>query len=179
MAKPGLVLLDANVIIYLFEIRAWDLLVSKCNVVLARTVLGEVDFYIDASGVQHRIDLQPYEDDKQFSVVDVLPSELDAFRNTFSTEYLEKLDPGETESLVYLLANRTHPGFQFLCSSDKIVFRVLGAKLLSEYGISLEELLKQLGIGRKVAYQFAKEFRDKSTKQGLEEGLQGRATPPK
>lgn len=172
MKKPGLLLLDANVVICLFEIGIWEKVIGRCEVYLARTVMGEAEYYEDAGGKKHSIDLKPYEISGKVAVVDVVTSDLKEFKGRFSPEYLEKLDPGETESLAYLLSGHLDHA---LCSSDPIVFRVLGASAMSERGISLEEVLGHIGMGRKLRGPYTKQFRERWTKQGFEEGLQGRS----
>ena len=52
MKRLSFLLLDANVVIYLFEHRLWERLVETCDVHLARTVIDEAHFYEDDDGVR-------------------------------------------------------------------------------------------------------------------------------
>jgi len=171
MAKKfELLLLDANVVIYLFKLGIWDKVVTQCDIRLARIVVEEAHFYETDEGERVDFDLAPYVAAAQVHVFDVMPSDLVRFRRTFKTLFLEQMDPGETESLAWLLANPSEP---HLCSADAIVFRVLGALGLAERGISLEEVLSQIGLGHALPHQFSRKFRDRWTKKGFEEGLRG------
>ena len=171
MAKKfSLLLLDANVVIHLFKLGIWQRLIELCDVHLAGTVVAEAQFYEDNEGERHYIDLSGDIDSGAISTFDILPSQLQAFRALFDPGYFERLDPGETESLVYLL---NQPKDALLCSADKIVYRVLGNLHLGEAGISLEEVLKQIGLGRALPREFTREYRLEWTLRGSSERIQG------
>ena len=61
----------------------------------------------------------------------------------------------------------------FLCSSDAIVFRILGRLNRGEQGLSLEEALDRTGLSRALPSQFRKEARDRWTKQGEQDMIRG------
>lgn len=169
--KFRLLLLDANVVIELFRLGIWDKLVDVCDIHLARTVADrEAHFFLDDDSQRHDFDLVPYEKSGKINVFDVGPSDLTAFLDKFDPVYFEKLDPGETESLVFLL--NSEPDCR-LCSADLIVFRVLGNLHRGEQGISLEEILHQTGLSRPLHWKFSRACREQWTKKGFEEGLQG------
>lgn len=164
-------LLDANTIIELHRLRLWDEVTAKWCVLLAETVVGEAQFYFDDERVRYEIDLQPYIDEGKVSVFELTPSEVQGFRGKFGPIYLEQIDPGETETLAYLLKGQDSGQ---VCSADKIVYRVLGNAGRSENGISLEEVLKQMGFGRSLDRPFTKAYREEWTKKGFAEHLGGR-----
>jgi hypothetical protein len=58
--RLSFLLLDANVVIYLFKLGIWDKLVAACDLHLARTVVQESHFYEDDHGQRHDFDLTPY-----------------------------------------------------------------------------------------------------------------------
>lgn len=169
MAKKfKLLLLDTNIILELFRHGLWAHLIERCDVHLARSVLDEARFYETDDGLRHDIDLQPDVLNKKISVFDLVPSDLVQFRDRFDPIYFEKLDLGETESLAYLL---TLSGECWLCSADKIVYRVLGNLHEGDRGVSLEELLQQTGLARSLPPHFSKSYREQWTAKGAEEGL--------
>jgi len=179
MAKKfSLLLLDANVVIEAFRLGIWDQLITCCDVHLSRTIVEtEAHFYLDQQGNRHDFDLSGHVRSGAIQMFDVELTELAAFRAEFDPVYLEKLDPGETESLIHLLRSR---GNCLLCSADKIVFRVLGNLRRGEQGISLEEVLTAVGLGRALARPFTRAYREEWTKKGFAEGLGGlghRPTP--
>ena len=172
MKRFRLLLLDANVVIELFRCGAWDQAIDQCDIHLGRTVAQvEAHFYLTDDGQRHDFDLRTYEAAKRITVFDVAACELTAFRQQFDPVYFEKLDPGETESLAYLLNLPRHEGM--LCSADKIVFRVLGSLRRGEQGISLEEVLRRVGLGRSLPRHFSQAYREYWTRKGFEEGVTG------
>jgi len=171
MKKLRFLLLDANVVIHLFEIGLWDKVVERCEVLLSRIVAEqEAQFYETEDGEKIYFDLQLHVDIGQITVIDVQASDFRSFLELFDPTYLERLDPGEAESLAYL-ASSENPCL--LCSSDAIVFRVLAQLRRAEQGISLEEVLQSIGLGRELPKQFAKAFRRVWTKRGQEEMIRG------
>jgi hypothetical protein len=160
-------LLDANVVIELHRLGLWNAVLERCEVILARTVIDESQFY---AGEEEDVAIDWGPDLPKIVVVDLEASEIKRFRDRFSPLFLEKLDAGETESLAFLTST-DEPGF--ICSSDAIVFRVLGALRMGEQGISMEEVLQQIGLSRQVLRQFSKSFRDLYTRRGFEDGFRG------
>ncbi|MCX5654855.1 MAG: hypothetical protein NTY65_09440 [Planctomycetota bacterium] len=176
MKKFKLLLLDANVVIELFRLGIWDDVVERCDVHLARTVAeDEAHFFEDDDKQRHDFDLQPYIKANKITVFDVTVSEATVFRDRFDPVYFEKLDPGETESLVHLLGLA---GECRICSADKIVYRIIGGLDRSEQGVSLEEILQKTGLGRSLRAQFTKDFRVKWTRKGFEEHMRGLGLKP-
>jgi hypothetical protein len=108
-------------------------------------------------------------------VFDVPLADIRTFRDRFDPTYLERLDPGETESLAYLLKANAEIR---ICSADKIVYRVLGNLDRSEQGLSLEEVLRTVGLARPLPQQFTKTFRERWTAKGVEESLHGTGSQP-
>jgi hypothetical protein len=175
--KFKLLLLDANVAIEISRQGLWDQMVARCDIHLAQTVLDEAQFYDDEQGDRHYIDLLPYLSAKAIAVFDLTPSQMDGFRAQFDPVYFEKLDPGETESLAYLLDESEECR---ICSADKIIYRVLGCLGRPDQGVSLDEVLGQIGLGRKLEREFTKVYREEWTKKGFQEGLTGLGLrPPK
>ena len=165
----GLLLLDANVVIALFERGLWPRVVERRAIHLAATVLDEARFFEGEAG-RAEIDLQPWIRSGAIRVVEVPVSGIEAFRRRFTPNYIEQLDPGETESLAWLDA-QAQP-FR-VCSADKIVFRVLAVLGRSEQGVSLEEVLDGVGLSRKLPDMYTKRYREIWTRRGFGEGLWG------
>ena len=170
MKKFRFLLLDANVVIELFELGLWQDVLDKCDVLLSRTVAEtEAQFYFDDEG-QQAIDLSDDVAAKRVTIVDVELSALKQFCHRFDSIYFDALDPGEAESLAYLESS-SDPCL--ICSSDGIVFRTLAQLARSEQGLSLEEVLAKTGLGRDLPQQFTKSVRERWTKQGGQERIRG------
>ena len=169
--RLSFLLLDANIIIELWRLNLWNKLVELCDIHVGRTVLREADFFLDSIGNRVAIDLQPDIEGHRIEVFQVELSELHDFRSRYDASYLARLDPGETEALVKLL---DVPSEWRLCSADGIVFKVLANIQRGEQGISLEEVLGQVGLSRRLRRQYTKEFRTGQTKQGAIDSIQNR-----
>lgn len=162
MKKLRFLLLDANVIIKLFELKLWEQVVERCEIFVAETVVNEAQFFYDDVG-QEAIDLSAYIGEKRITTVSMTTSEVAKFRNRFSPDYLEQIDPGEAESLAFLLASSDPCLF---CSGDAIVFRILGRLNCGEQGLSLEEILQNTGLATTLPNQCRRAFREHWTKVG-------------
>jgi hypothetical protein len=167
-----LLLLDANVVIELHRLKIWGGIVDHCEIVLARTVVTE-SRHAEIDGRQVQIDLRPDIESVRITVVDVELARIRAFRGRFTETFLERLDPGELESLAYLVEVDKEC---LMSSADKIVWRTLGALRQGERGISLEEILNRVGLGRALEEHFGQGYRERWTRHGFGEGLQGQAT---
>ena len=170
MKKFSLLLLDANVVIEISRLGLWTQLVLQCEIWLAQTVIDEAEFYVDENGDRQTIDLTEFIKIRAIRVFECLPSETKSLRDGFSPGYLGRLDAGETESLAYLLKQ---PDNCQISSSDQIVFRILGNLNRSDQGVSLEEILSKVGLGRKLAWRFTRDARERWTKEGFTDGLGG------
>lgn len=170
MSKLKLLILDANVVIHLHEFGIWQKLVAACDVHLPRTVVEESNYY-EIKDERHYIDLAQDVSEKRLTVFDVPLAAIKAFQDQFDALYIGGLDPGESEALAYLCNSAD----QLLISSgDAIVYRVLGRLNRSDQGISLEEILKMVGLQRgQLPYSCTKAFRDNYAKQGAADAIQG------
>ena len=164
MKKFKLLILDANIIIELYRLDIWDAFIKNCDVHLAESVIDEAQFYVNNKDEKIDIDLQKYVKEKKINKFSKQASEIEIFKENFDAEYIEKLDPGETESLVFLLSEKEK---YLICSGDGIVYRLLSNVDKKEQGISLEEILHNIGLNKKVRSQFTKKFRQQYASIGL------------
>lgn len=170
MSKLNLLILDANEVIHLHEFGIWEKLLAACRILLPRTVVIESDFY-EVEGERRYIELDDDIEAQRVTVFDVPLAEIKAFQEQFDSLYIGGLDPGESEALAYLCASKES---LLISSGDAIVYRVLGRLNRSEQGISLEEILKKVGLQRgTLPYSCSKAFRDRYTKEGATDALQG------
>jgi len=179
MPKFQRLLLDANVIIYTHELGVWKQLTEKCATNITRSVLEEAIYWSDNGGICHPIDLNPYIRAEKVGCIDVPLSQVDSFTLKFGPYYLDRLDPGEADSLAFLYYSTDDE--YHICSSDGIVFRVLGSLAMPDRGISLEEVLQQIGLSRPFDedhQQYTKAYRISLTKKGKVEGFTGMALKP-
>ena len=60
LKKIRLLLLDTNVVIYLFELGIWDKFVESCDVHMEKTIIEQCKYYEDDNGDKKPIDLSAY-----------------------------------------------------------------------------------------------------------------------
>jgi hypothetical protein len=163
MKRFQFLLLDTGPIIKLFELDLWDQFIDKCHVTVSRTVANQAQ-YASQELEDVRVDLQPYEDNGLISIFDSEPSTVRTFYEQFSQLYRAIIHSGEKEMLAFL-CNST--GNWIVCSADGAVFRVLGLLGKAQRGISLEEILKEVGLSQTaLEWKYTKVFREKYTRLG-------------
>jgi hypothetical protein len=72
MKRYRCLLLDANVIIALFEMGLWPRFITACDVTITQTVVDEANYFVDEQGVERAIDLQPDIDAARITIVSVV-----------------------------------------------------------------------------------------------------------
>ena len=169
--RSSFLLLDANVIIWLFKHGLWDTIVDLCDLHVGRTVIAEAKFFEKDDGAQVTIDLTKYVSTGKISMFEVTSDEVSKFLTGFDISYVERLDPGETEALARL---QSMPADTRICSSDRIVFRTLALLRKDAQGISLEELFDSLGRSRNIRWPHNKKFRESASEEGKLDLVQNR-----
>jgi hypothetical protein len=170
MKKFPLLLLDAGPIIKLFELNIWEDFLEKCDVTISRTVAEEV-IYIDNDGDKQYIPygLKPWEENGLIKIVDVPLSDFNKF-NKLARKSRYIIDPGELETLAFLHNSSDE---WTLCAADNAAFSFLGFLNRGKQGISLEEILKKIGLPQpKYNKEYSKKFRLSCTKQGEIDAIQ-------
>lgn len=169
MSRLKLLILDACVVIQLYELGRWQQVVDQCDIHLSEIVARREVKFDDANGT--KIDLEPAIHTRAITLFSVDAVKVEAFRSRFEDSYLGVLDDGEAESLAFLFDVKN----DFLISSaDKIVYRVLGNMHRGDQGVSLEEILNKIGLtASRLPPQYRREFRERWTQVGFEERLKG------
>jgi hypothetical protein len=173
MPKLKLLILDAGVVIKLHELGLWNVVVEKCDVYLSKIVAErEVKFHhADDEEWGEDIDLRALIETKKITIFEVTAADVSEFRKSFEDSYFVDLDDGEAESLSFLFKQQQ----DFLISSgDAIAYKVLGNTGRTDYGISLEEILKRIGFTKDLSWQYTQAFREKYSRDGSLDMIQGR-----
>jgi hypothetical protein len=170
MKKFQFLLLDTGSIVKLFQLDIWDEFIAKCDVTITRTVADEAK-YASLEFEDIRIDLESNENQGLISVIDVDIQVVKNFYDKFDLLYKAIIDPGEKETLAFLYNSSED---WFVCAADKAVFRVLGLLGLGNKGVSLEEILEEVGLQRNMRLQYTKNFREKWTQIGQVDSIQER-----
>jgi len=166
MKKSRFLLLDAGPIIKLFELDIWDEFIARCDVTICRTVAEEAK-WASQEFADIRIDL---EHDERIRVIDVQLSVVKSFHSKFDLSYKTIIHDGEKETLA-LLYDSSDPWR--VCSSDAAVYKTLGLLGKGDCGVSLEELLDQIGLRQSLEWKYSEEFRRKHTSRGQADFIQG------
>ena len=173
-----LLLLDANVIIKAHELGIWEQLINRCHITISRSVAeDEANYWEDSQGIRYNIDLAKDIQAGRVNCENVSIAKISEFRELFDLSYLDRMDPGETESLAILYFKADE--HWMIASSDAIVFKILGNIKLGDRGISLEEILTQIGLQQKLPFQHTQRFRRKYTKEGEQDSIRGRGLKSK
>ncbi len=168
MKKYRFLLLDAGPIIKLFSLDIWDEFIKQCDVTVSRIIAEDQARYTE-DGFQH-IDLNSYENYIRF--LDVGPDTVKRFLDKFDSLYKAIIHDGEKETLAFLYESSEN---WLVCSADQVVFKILGLLGKGEQGISLEEILKDIGLLQSsLEWKYTKKFREKYTKMGQMDSIQGK-----
>jgi hypothetical protein len=166
--KYQFLLLDAGPIIKLFELSIWEEFIKRCDVTIARTVAEQPVFY-GPDDAKEYIDfgLKSYEEKGLIRIIEVQTSVIIELIKPLRGHY--DIHAGEDETLAFLLGS-AEPWK--VCAADGAVFSVLGFLGKAGQGISLEEVLSEIGLGRALGWKFSKKFREKYTKLGEIDAIQ-------
>ena len=167
MKRFPFLLIDAGPIIKLFSLGIWDDFVKYCDVSISRIIADDQALYTE-DGKKH-IDLNPYEEQELIKIIDVKPSVVKTFYDEFDLLYQADIHDGEKETLAFLCDSSEN---WLVCAADKAVFKVLGLLSKAEQGISLEEVLNQIGLSRELEWPYTKKFREMYTNMGQIDSIQ-------
>lgn len=172
MKKYRFLLLDTGPILKLFELDIWEKFIKQCEVTITRTVAQECIYY-ETDGIKNYINF-PFEqvaEQGHIKIVDVNPSQVRDFMKKWNSPPRYDIHEGELETLTFFVNSSE----DFLvCASDHVVFRFLGYIGKAERGISLDEILKDIGLNKQLGRMYKKEFRIKNTSRGQIDFLQNK-----
>lgn len=134
-------LVDADTIIDLLAMGAFDHLVANHQVHIATSVIKEVQFYYDDNGTRIVVDLRNRYDGQIIEV----EGTIEMTRNVLTTLpplKREAIHDGELESLAVLMANEDLT----FCTCDAAAIRTMPYLDCSERGVSVERLLRESGL---------------------------------
>ena len=161
--KLKCVLLDADIIIKLFEQGIWKNMLDVLEIKVPSIVVEEAFFFKDEQGIIHySIDLKRLESEGKIEVFPASIIDIENLKNQFDDSF--SLDSGEEEAIALLFAGKAKDAK--FCTADKAAIQALAMLRLSEQGISLEKLLKLNGISQNLIY----ECTDAHFKKHIEKG---------
>ena len=166
------VLLDANIIIEAHACGAWASLLERVILIVPSTVLAEATHYVEReTGMRTEIHLDRTTQQGQIREVSATAEQLATLLDRFDPVFSQRMDPGEAEALALLLAGELSDCF--FCSSDGPAIRALNLLSMPERGISLEMLLRKVGLERRLARPFDERFFREMQARGAQEFVRG------
>ncbi len=170
MRKFPLLLVDANIVIHLHKLGIWAKLIETCSVTVTSVVAyDEAYFWEDNDGEKQCFDIGDDIKNNKIRCERVPLDQVKDFHQQFDPTY--SIHAGEAELLSFLFGSDKK---WLIVSSDAIIFRVLGRTDRGAQGISLEEVLNTLGLGRQLDWGYTKKFGQKWTRQGGQDRITGR-----
>ena len=131
-----LLLLDADVIIDLHTLRLFNKMAKAYQIKVTRTVLGEVR-YFPRGDKKIKINIE-----YQVEVIDDVSIESIRMATLEAKEAMLIVDPGETESIGYLIEDKEDIA---LCVLDKAAIKLMSYMDVEGKAISLETALRNAG----------------------------------
>ena len=165
--KPKCVLLDANVVIEAHRVAVWRNLLDQCQIMVPSTVVrDEALFYsCETDGIHEDIYLPKLVHDGRIIQLTATAEDLVNLYGTFDRVFVEGIDPGEAEALALLKSGKAPEAY--FCTGDAPAIRALAMLGMSERGISMEMLLRKLGLQRRLQhFGFTEEFFQENLKRG-------------
>jgi len=173
-----ILLLDTCVVLHACRLGIWGSLTANRRIAVPESVVGEIVLQLreeEFDGVS--LDIEREVEDGKVEQPSLLASELKIVRQLSGPEFRGAWDDGELECVACLLHEK-YAG-SLVCSSDAVVFRFLGWTRQNGKGISLEEVLKDLGGPRRqLLDRLTRRYREYWTKRGFQEAFQSGVITP-
>ena len=170
--KPRLVLLDANIIIEAHALGIWQGLIKKVDISVPSTIARkEAKFFF--SKKENRIVIDLSSDVKQGLITELSASaeEIKRMLSKFTQDFVDSIDAGEAEAIALLLSNRAKD--HVFCTGDRMTIQALSMLDMKDRGISMERLLRSIGITGKLKRHYTEEFFKDALEKGSMSMIQG------
>jgi len=163
--KPRCVLLDANIVIEAHALKIWTELKDRYELILPSiVVINEAKYFYSAKRRSKSIRLGEQITRGEVRQLTATAEEYAQLYEKFDSVFRDTLDPGETEALALLQANRASEAF--FCTSDAPAIKALAMLGLSNRGISMEMLMSKIGLAKKLKKWFTEDFFKTNIKHG-------------
>ena len=177
MTKKGTtlkcVLLDANIIIEAYKLGIWEELIERVEITVSSIVANdEVLFFSKQEDkIPTPINLRNLIEQEKINELSATQDEMTSFLNIFDSVFTQGLDPGEIESLCII--ENGNAGDSFFCTSDAPAIKALAMIGHSNVGISMELILKKVGLQKRLSKQFTDGFFKALIKEGQQTLITG------
>jgi hypothetical protein len=131
-------------------------------------VAREVTHYRDKNNHRVQIDMQSYV--KQGKIIELTATvrEIQILQEKVNQNFIDRIDDGELEALALLMSGK-YNDYRF-CTSDTRAIKSMSSLSLGAFGVSLEELLDEIKLRKKLPDQsYSKAAFDRKKAEGLQE----------
>ena len=143
MAKPRLLLLDADIVITAHSLGIWEQLKAAYEIAVPATIVREARYFQSVRG-SGSIGLQAEIDRNEIRCLEGTADELIATFKNFETSFLQGIDAGEREAISLISSGRCN-GYVF-CTGDTIAMNAIGMLDLGGSSMSFETVLRSAKI---------------------------------
>jgi hypothetical protein len=172
ITKPQCVLLDANVVIEAHKSDIWLQLTERYELIPPATIIRtEARYFKTARRIPKPVRVRELVAKGDISELTATAGELAAVHTIFASWFLDTLDPGETEALALLKANKA-PEACF-CTSDASAIKALAMMGVSERGISTETLLAKVGLKKNLGRHYTEDSFRMNIRRGQVDKITG------
>jgi hypothetical protein len=168
---PCRLLLDTGAVLELHRRDVWSALVQRRTIILPSIVAHEESFYYERSSQTIVIDLASQISEGKIQELGATPSEMGSVASKFDRVFVEGLHPGELEALAILARDPDH-SLRF-CTADKIAIYALVLINLEERLVSLEAVLREVGLGRPLSPEFMDTYLQRHREIGVVKRITG------
>ncbi|MCH7922405.1 MAG: hypothetical protein IH975_05155 [Nitrospinae bacterium] len=156
--KPKFVLLDANIVIQAYRLGIWKDLIERVEVWVPSIIIrDEALFYTERiGGVPDEINLQQLVDDGKIKEISATHAELVSLYAVFDSVFIETIHEGENEALAFLLKGAEEELYS--CTADARAIQAVAMIEMSHKGISMEFLLRSIGLQQTLEVQYTEDF---------------------
>ncbi len=145
-------LLDTTAVLELHRRDAWSALLQRRTIIVPSIVAHEESFYYERESQTIIIDLPSLIARGKMQELEATPSEMRTVASEFDRVFVEGLHPGELEALA-ILKKDPDDSLTF-CTADKVAIYALVLLNLEERLVSLEAVLREVGLGRPLSAEF-------------------------
>lgn len=171
--RPKSVLLDANVIIEAYELGVWDVLISKIEIYVPSIVAHDEALFFkgEIGTIPENINLPELTRMNKIIELSASIEEISGLRRIFDDLFLSNIHQGEMEALAILFFQKNTD--ILFCTADAMPIKGMAMMQLSEKGISFENLLKAIGIQKKLKHQFTEKWFNQKKTEGNQNLITG------
>jgi hypothetical protein len=172
--RPKFLLLDANIVIEAYILGIWQPLIERVEVLIPSIVIKDEALFFrkEENGVPPAIRLEELVEREEIKEISASADDIADLHSVFDRVFVQGLHDGESEALAWLLKRGGEQGL-FFCTSDAHAIQALAMLGRSRQGISMEELLKSIGLEKPLSRQFTEEFFKSSLERGQRNRISG------